>query len=227
MPSLGGATTAAAACAPLRRRSTCAAAIPNHTTTAAAASAAPTTFKYVEIEVQTTGYQVADNGSGTGLKSGISVHDLMPQLRQLVAESGVREGFVNVLSRHTTTAVTINEHEGRLLFDIERFLQRLAPATDRYDHNDLHLRSGPPDWPGGDEAWRKQEPINAHSHLLSMVLGNSETVPISGGELKTGVWQSVMLVELDGPRKRSVGVQIVGVGGGVGGGGEGAGGASS
>jgi len=47
----------------------------------------------------------------------------------------------------------------------------------------------PQGWPGGWEAWAKQEPENAHSHLLSLMLGNSETVPIKDGELMTGVWQ--------------------------------------
>lgn len=55
-----------------------------------------------------------------------------------------------------------------------------------------------------------QEPINAHSHLLSIMLGNSETVPVTAGRMTLGTWQSLMLVELDGPRKRTVGVQIVG-----------------
>lgn len=50
-----------------------------------------------------------------------------------------------------------------------------------------------------------------HSHLLSMVLGNSETVPVTQGKLALGTWQSVMLVELDGARKRTVGVQVTGV----------------
>ena len=44
-----------------------------------------------------------------------------------------------------------------------------------------------------------------------MLLGNSETVPVVNGELMIGTWQSVMLVELDGPRRRTVGVQAVGV----------------
>jgi hypothetical protein len=44
-------------------------------------------------------------------------------------------------------------------------------SLDPYLHNDLHLREGPPGWPGGNEAWRAQEPINAHSHLISMLLG--------------------------------------------------------
>lgn len=46
---------------------------------------------------------------------------------------------------------------------------------DPYLHNDLHLRDGPPNWPGGNEAWRAQEPINAHSHLISMLLGKYST----------------------------------------------------
>jgi secondary thiamine-phosphate synthase enzyme len=57
-----------------------------------------------------------------------------------------------------------------------------------------------------------QEPINAHSHLLSMALGNTLTIPITGGKLALGTWQSVLLVDLDGPRTRTVGVQVVGTG---------------
>jgi hypothetical protein len=57
-----------------------------------------------------------------------------------------------------------------------------------------------------------QEPINAHSHLLSIMLGNTLTVPVTGGCLALGTWQSVMLVELDGPRARTVGLQVVGGG---------------
>ena len=87
--------------------------------------------------------------------------------------------------------------------------RRLAPPSDFYLHNDLHLRQAPADWPGGWEAWAAQEPENAHSHLLSMVLGNSETIPVSKGQLMLGQWQSVLLVELDGPRCRTVGVQVV------------------
>lgn len=62
----------------------------------------------------------------------------------------------------------------------------------------------------GNEAWRAQEPQNAHSHLLSLLLGNSQTVPITEGALTIGTWQSIMLVELDGKRRRTVGIQVVG-----------------
>lgn len=153
-------------------------------------------FDYTQIEIETI--------------PGIALFDITPQIRQRVQQLGVTEGFVNVLSRHTTTAVAINEYETRLLDDIRQFLRKLAPPSDPYLHNDLHLREAPADWPGGWEAWAAQEPENAHSHLLSMVLGNSETVPVSKGLLCIGTWQSVMLVELDGPRKRTVGIQVVG-----------------
>jgi len=142
---------------------------------------------------------------------GISLHDITGDIRAAVASAGITDGYVNVLSRHTTTAVTINEAEPRLMDDVRIFLKKLAPPNDFYLHNDLHVREAPKDWPGGDDAWREQEPENCHSHLLSMLIGNSETIPVVDGRLVLGTWQSVMLVELDGPRRRTVGVHVAGV----------------
>ena len=63
---------------------------------------------------------------------------------------------------------------------------------------------------GWERAWRDQEPINAHSHFAAMLLGSSETVPVTEGGLVIGQWQSVMLVDTDGPRERKVGIQCLG-----------------
>lgn len=129
------------------------------------------------------------------------------------------EGWVHIVSRHTTTAVTINECESRLMDDIRQFLLRLAPPQYPYLHNDIHLRPASEEdkrrvAAGGEwesvEEWRAQEPQNCHAHLLSMLLGNTLVVPVSGGKLKIGRWQSVMMVELDGERERTVGIQVVG-----------------
>ena len=143
-------------------------------------------------------------------KFGISFEDLTPGIKEVIRKSGCLEGVVTVLSRHTTCAITINELEPRLIDDARQFLLKLVPPAYPYLHNDLHLRSGPPGWPGGDEAWRKQEPINCHSHLIAMLLGTSESIPIHEGELKVGTWQSVIMAELDGPRTRTIAVQITG-----------------
>ena len=137
--------------------------------------------------------------------------NLTEHIDRVIASSGVKNGTAHVISRHTTTAVTINEYEERLIDDARMFFDRLVPASDMYLHNDLDRRHGPPDWPGGDEAWRAQEPENCHSHLLSMLIGNSESIPIVDGKTVLGTWQSCMFVELDGPRRRTVGIQVVGV----------------
>ena len=130
---------------------------------------------------------------------GIALHDLMPGIKDAIANSGIKNGFVTVTSQHTTTAIAINENEERLVEDVKTFLNRLIPPNDRYLHNDIALRDCPPD-----------EPENAHSHLAAMLLGSSEVIALVEGQLQLGQYQSVMLYELDGPRKRKVNVQVYG-----------------
>ncbi len=130
---------------------------------------------------------------------GINLHNLTPELKQLVHSSGIEHGILTITSQHTTTAITINEDEARLRTDIVDFLQQLAPAERPYLHNDIHLRDCDPN-----------EPKNAHSHLAAMMLGSSESIAINNGQLMLGQWQSVMMVELDGARERKVTVMICG-----------------
>lgn len=170
----------------------------------------------------------------------ITVQDLTPSVRQLLQQSGLKQGTVTVISRHTTTAITINESESRLARDMEQYLLQLAPPDERtlsagdkqryqsgvrYMHNDISLRPESEEekqrclengWdinnPQQLQAWRDQEPINAHSHLLSMLLGSSESIPVVNCSMVIGQWQSILLVDLDpGPRDyRTVGVQLTG-----------------
>jgi len=168
-------------------------------------------------------------------RQAISVEDLTPTLETLLRDSGMVCGTVTVLSRHTTTAITINERESRLARDTASFLLQLAPPDERseaapvavpgvrYEHNDIDQRPESDEeaarcrqngWDIDDpqqlEKWRAQEPINAHSHLISMLLGSSESIPVVDAALTIGQWQSVLLVDLDGPRDRTVGVQLMG-----------------
>lgn len=95
----------------------------------------------------------------------------------------------------------------------------------QYEHNDIHLR--PESWeettrcyengynisdPVILQSWRDSEPINAHSHLLSMMIGSPTlTIPIQNSTMQIGTWQSIMLIDFDGPRLgRTVGIQITG-----------------
>ncbi len=125
--------------------------------------------------------------------------DLTARVQAFIDEQGIRQGMLLVTSRHTTTALTINENESRLIEDIENFFSRLVPADAPYLHNDIHLRDCDPD-----------EPENAHAHLIGMMFGSSEGVAVVDGRPALGQWQSLMLVELDGPRQRTVSVQLLG-----------------
>ena len=131
--------------------------------------------------------------------NGLSIHDLNQSIQQQIKQSGITNGTITITSQHTTTALTINENEERLVDDIKVFFKKLIPADDKYLHNDIHLRDCPDD-----------EPENAHSHLTAMLLGSSESIAIINGELILGQYQSVMLCELDGPRHRKVSLQIIG-----------------
>lgn len=132
-------------------------------------------------------------------EQGICIRNITPRIVKILEATAFKTGQVLVFSRHTTTALAINENEERLLEDIKRHLGKLAPESEKYLHNDLHLRDVPPD-----------EPMNAHSHLMAMMLSTSEVIPVVDGQLALGTWQSVLFFELDGPRKRTVFVQITG-----------------
>lgn len=132
-------------------------------------------------------------------RSGIGIYNITQEIEKLLAATGITNGQAVVFSRHTTTALAINENEERLLEDVKVYLRKLAPESGKYLHNDLHLRDVPP-----------EEPENAHAHLMAMTLSNSEVIPVVESKLALGTWQSVLFFELDGPRKRSVLVQIAG-----------------
>jgi len=129
--------------------------------------------------------------------------DLTDLVEERVRRSGIADGTAVVQSRHTTAAVVVQEDEPLLLEDLHDLLERWAPARARYRHNDRAAR------PGASE----DERPNGHAHARALLLGTSVCLNVVGGHLDLGEWQSVFLVELDGPRTRSVSVQVVGVAG--------------
>src|SRR5262245_30606222 len=74
-------------------------------------------------------------------EEGLQFIDLTEEMVAIVARSGVQDGWVNVQTRHTTTAVIVNEHEPLLLEDLKRTLARLVPQDDDYQHNDFEIRT--------------------------------------------------------------------------------------
>ena len=121
---------------------------------------------------------------------------LTAHLERFVQVHGERDGAVVVSTQHTTTAVIVNELEERLLMDLQQWLRQLAPPTTAWKHNDLDLRPGIPD----------DEPRNAHAHLQALRRTSNDGA-VSNGVLQLGRYQDVILVELDGPRHRTVSLQ--------------------
>lgn len=123
--------------------------------------------------------------------------NITKDVNEIVQKHGFRAGFVLVQSLHTTTAVFINEFQQALVDDMKSFLERLVGRFDYWRHNDPRI----------SECFRK----NADSHLRAMLLGHTLALPVANGELSIGNWQSVILAELDGPRERTVQIQVLGV----------------
>jgi secondary thiamine-phosphate synthase enzyme len=129
--------------------------------------------------------------------------DLTDRLDALVAQSGIRFGFVNVQSLHTTAAIVVNENEPLLLSDFADALERSAPARSVYRHDDLAVRT---------VNLTADERVNGHAHCRALILGLSACINVIYGRLHLGAWQRVFLVELDGPRDREISVLILGEG---------------
>jgi len=96
------------------------------------------------------------------------------------------DGTATVFSRHTTAGVAVNEAEPRLMEDVESSLGALV-ADDGWAHDALDG--------------------NADAHLRAMLVGPAATVPVTDGALDVGTWQSVLFVECDGPRTRTLEVR--------------------
>jgi secondary thiamine-phosphate synthase enzyme len=123
--------------------------------------------------------------------------DLTEDVMMRVRALGVREGTATLSSLHTTCAIFVNESQAALREDMEQFLEHVVDPAAPWLHND----------PRHSDCHR----MNAAAHLRALLLSHGLTMQISGGELVLGQWQRVLVAELDGPRTRSLRLQVMGV----------------
>ena len=122
--------------------------------------------------------------------------NLTEAVEQLISESGIHDGIAVVQSLHSTAALFVNEWQEALQEDFRTLLEQAVPAEAPWRHND-------PRYSDCDRS-------NAASHLRALLLGSSAMLAVRRGQLVRGTWQSIILAELDGPRTRSVSLQILG-----------------
>jgi secondary thiamine-phosphate synthase enzyme len=127
----------------------------------------------------------------------IELVDLTKQIMEFARKFNIKEGLVSLWSMHTTCALFINEFQTALLTDIKRFLEQMVARDAEWMHNN-------PDHSDCDR-------FNADSHLRALLLGHSLTLQVSGGEVVLGQWQRILMAELDGPRARTLRIQLMGV----------------
>lgn len=130
-------------------------------------------------------------------KQYVELDVITPQVEQIVAESGVKNGMVTVMTKHTTTGVTVNEALECLESDIEVALSLFAPEDRPYSHARM-LRDY------GSTAG------NPTGHLKALLTGNHCHFLIQDGEIIRGGAQEVYFCEFDGPASRSILVMVEG-----------------
>lgn len=114
--------------------------------------------------------------------------DITRQVASTVAASKVKEGLCTVFARHATAAIIINENaDPGFRQDVLSLLDKLIPEG-VWEHDKV------------DD--------NGAAHLKATLLGPSQVIPVKDGGLLLGTWQGITLVELDGPRKREIVVDV-------------------
>jgi secondary thiamine-phosphate synthase enzyme len=117
--------------------------------------------------------------------------NITDKVKQFVASSGVKEGFVLVSAMHITAGVYVNDAEEGLIADIEEWLEKLAPYRADYRHHAT-----------GE--------TNGDAHLKSLLIHHEVIVPVTHGFLDFGPWQQIYYAEFDGQRKKRVILKVLG-----------------
>lgn len=117
--------------------------------------------------------------------------DITQEVNSIIKKSKVKQGICNVYVKHATAAIIINENADPNI------------CIDTLEALDKIIKEG---------VWRHDKlDGNAASHIKASILGPSETIPIKNNELQLGTWQSISIVELDGPRSgRKIIITITG-----------------
>jgi len=114
--------------------------------------------------------------------------NITAQVRDIVAKSGVKRGLCLIHAPHTTAGITVQEgYDPDVARDIETALFGLIPQEGDY----LHAEG------------------NSAAHIKSLMTGTNQVLPVEYGQLQLGRWQAIFFCEYDGPRERTVWVQIL------------------
>lgn len=121
------------------------------------------------------------------------ISDITGLAERALRKSGLKDGILNVFIPGSTAGVTTIEFESGAVHDLRAAIERLAPKTLRYEH---------------DQRWGDG---NGYSHVRAALLKAGLAIPFQQGQLLLGTWQQIVLVDFDNrPRNREIIFQMVG-----------------
>ena len=117
--------------------------------------------------------------------------NITDKIAELIGESGIQDGIVNVFVNGSTCALTIMEYEEGIVEDFKAMLEKLAPEEADYLHH------------------KRWDDHNGAAHIKSTLLGVDLNIPIENNELQLGTWQRIVLIDFDErPRIREIVVRV-------------------
>jgi secondary thiamine-phosphate synthase enzyme len=118
--------------------------------------------------------------------------NITPDIRDCLAESGIKEGLVLVNAMHITASVFINDDESGLHHDYKEWLEAMAPhePVSSYRHNDT-----------GED--------NADAHIKRQIMGREVVVAVTGGKLDFGPWEQIFMGNLMGVAKKEYSLKLL------------------
>lgn len=124
---------------------------------------------------------------------GPGLYEVTEAIQAWVGNSGIATGLLTVLCRHTSASLLITENaSGAVHRDMQRWLNRVAPESREYEHDD----EGPDDMP---------------AHLKAVLTGVTLSIPVAAGRMALGTWQGVFLAEhRRAPHRRSLALHLLG-----------------
>ena len=126
--------------------------------------------------------------------NGRGLYDATGRVAAIVGHAHVTTGLCTVFLRHTSASLVIQENaDSAVLRDLERWLDKLAPESGSYEHDD----EGPDDMP---------------AHLRSAVTASNLSIPVASGSLTLGTWQAIYVWEhRRAPHRRELVVHVAGL----------------
>jgi secondary thiamine-phosphate synthase enzyme len=122
-----------------------------------------------------------------------SIYDITDLVQDIVNESKINSGIINIFNIGSTASITTIEAESGLLKDLPIFLNKILPRGSNYFH---------------DNTWHDG---NGDGHLKASIIGPQITCAIKNNQLVLGTWQQIILIDSDNkPRNRRIIVTIIG-----------------